>query len=126
MVEITRSSIGRARPTSFAALDGYLGALEAAFCLLDRRSIDRRPVEELVRAIGKLSRAFAMARSSARRFEGELAMRRSKERAARKALEEALRLARKTGMLRDETAAREAMARLRLSAHGEQIRGASQ
>ncbi|MGZ5968127.1 MAG: serine/threonine-protein kinase, partial [Polyangiales bacterium] len=35
-VDVTRSCIARARPTSFAALDGYLGALEAAFFLSDR------------------------------------------------------------------------------------------
>jgi hypothetical protein len=124
LVEITRSCIARARPTSFAALDGYLGALEAALFLSDRGLAPLSSVEALVGALGKLSRAFAMARSTTLRFEGELALRKRNLRVARRKLEEALRLARRSGMPRDEAAAREALARL--EGQGEQMRGVSQ
>lgn len=130
-IEATRSCIARARPTAFAALEGYGGALEALLVLAeagDARALDE--ARALVKLLHRFARTFAMARSAAHRFEGEVLARTGAERRARRAFQRALAEALRCGMPREETAARAALEggvrTVRRAVQGEQSRGVSQ
>jgi serine/threonine protein kinase/tetratricopeptide (TPR) repeat protein len=112
VAEGTVDRIRRARPTGFAALEGYVGTLSAALAL-ERRGRDALGlVRRVVRLLARFSRAFPIARPSAERGVGELALRRGDTARARAAFERALESARAFGMPREEAEALSSLSRL--------------
>jgi eukaryotic-like serine/threonine-protein kinase len=102
--DATVERIARARPTGFAALEGYRGALAAYLAL----GMDSRAAS-VTRALAKFARVFPMARPALLIAEGELLLRRGARFRARRAFERASVLARAMTMPREEA---EALARL--------------
>ncbi|MBI2390751.1 MAG: AAA family ATPase [Deltaproteobacteria bacterium] len=104
-----RARIERANPTGFAALEGYRGAIAAYLAVVDAGGPDadsaRRAAERLVVLLARLARLFPMASASVAQLEGELARRRGRTGAARRAFRRALERSRVFGLPREEAEA---------------------